>query len=314
VGSGKRPSVYFASQSVRNYCARRSTTGLALNRYKLLHATPDLSVSRFDHPPHEAHDDPEGEVAGRWAIAFVCAGSFDVVVDSARRRLSRGSVFLTRPGLEFRCQHADRCPTDVCLSIGFAPGAVSGIEEAWERAGWAARESATPRLAYVDRRMSGAATNGDQFEMERWALAALTALQADTHDPKARGHYASRRDDVDAVVAACRAIETDPMSRRSIADRARGVGLTSPQLTHWFRRYVGASPHRYVIRWRLAASTELLASGLNVSESCYRSGFENLSHFCRTFHRILGVRASAWHALAPRERRRKVQDLTGRRA
>ena len=116
-------------------------------------------------------------------------------MDGARRQLSRGSVFLTRPGLEFRCQHGDQCPTDVCLSIGFDPGAVSGMEEAWERAGWAARESATPRLAYVDRRMAGAAVNGDQFEIERWALAALTALQADTNEPNVAWtlHRAPRR-------------------------------------------------------------------------------------------------------------------------
>jgi AraC-like DNA-binding protein len=282
-----------------------------LNRYELLHATPDLSVNRFDHPPHEVHDDPDEEVARGWGIAFVRAGSFDVVVNGMRRQLFRGSVFLTRPGLEFRCQHGDRCPTDVCLSIRFDPGAVSGMEEVWERAGWSARESATPRLAYVDRRMARAAVNGDQFETERWALAALAALQADTNGPMSRGRYAARRGDVDAVVAVCRAIETDPISRRSIADRARDVGLTSTQLTHYFRRYVGASPHQYVVRWRLAVSTESLTSGLSVSETCYRSGFENLSHFCRTFQRTFGIRASAWRALTLRERRRKVQELMG---
>src|SRR5437773_1896896 len=180
------PSVYSTSLSTqfqRNSPHSPISRRPALNRYELLHATPDLSVSRFDHPPHEVHADPESEVASRWAIAFVRAGCFDVVVDGARRRLSQGSVFLTRPGLEFRCQHADRCPTDVCLSIRFDPGAVTGVEALWERAGWSARESATPRLAYVDRRMAGAAANGDQFEIERWALAALTALQADTNDP-----------------------------------------------------------------------------------------------------------------------------------
>src|SRR5215510_10141455 len=103
--------------------------------------------------------------------------------------------------------------------------------------------------------MAGAAVNGDQFEIERWALAALTALQADTNGPMSRGHYAARRGAVDAVVAVCRAIESDSISRRSIADRARDVGLTSTQLTHYFRRYVGASPHQYVVRWRLAVST-----------------------------------------------------------
>ncbi|MEP6619744.1 MAG: AraC family transcriptional regulator [bacterium] len=256
------------------------------------------------------HHDPDWEMASRWAIAFVHAGSFHVIVDGARLRLSAGSVFLQWPGLEFRCQHADECPVDVCLSIGFDAGAVSGVEHAWERAGWAARESATPRLAYVDRRMARAARDGDTFEVERWALAALTALRADTQDAGARGHYAARRADIDAVVAICNSIEADPTSRLSIAERARDVSLTGARLTHYFRRYLDVSPHQYVVRWRLAYSTELLDSGASVSDSCYRSGFENLSHFCRTFQRTFGVRASKWSTVALRERRRKVQDLT----
>lgn len=221
-------------------------------------------------------------------------------------------MFLTRPELAFRCQHADDCPTDVCVSIRFDPGAVSGFGHAWESAGWVARPSATPRLAYVERRIADAAANADRFQIERWALAALTALDVDTARPTARGHYAVRGADVDAVVAACRSIETDPISRRSIADRARDVALTSTQLTHLFRRYVGASPHRYVMHWRLALGAELLDSGLSVSESCYRCGFENLSHFCRTFQRTFGVRASMWRTLAHRERRRRAKEARSR--
>lgn len=134
-------------------------------------------------------------------------------------------------------------------------------------------------------------------------LAALRALSAD------RGAYSARVRDLDAIVATCRAIEADPVARRSIAQRARDVGLTGTRLTHGFRRYVGLSPHRYVVRWRLAAAAALLEAGHTVSDSCYRSGFENLSHFCRTFQRALGIRPKAWRALQSREMRRKVQDL-----
>jgi AraC family transcriptional regulator len=283
-----------------------------MNRYELLHATPDLTVSRFDHPPHEVHEDPEQEVASRWAVAFVQAGSFDVTVNGRRQRLSEGGVFAIHPGLEFRCLHAEACPTDVCISIAFDPSAISGHEQAWEDAGWSARESATPKLAYVDRRMASAVATKDSFEMERWALATLTALQGDSLQESARGHYTARKCDVDAVVAACEAIEADPASRRSIAERARDVGMPGTRLTYGFRRYAGVSPHQYVMRWRLTLSAELLSSGLNVSDTCYRSGFENLSHFCRSFQRTFGIRASAWRTLSLRERQRKVQDLTRR--
>jgi AraC-like DNA-binding protein len=282
-----------------------------MNRYQLLSATPDLSVSRFDHPPHEAHDDPEEEVATRWAIAFVLSGTFDVVHGGRRVRLQQGSVFLSRPGLTFRCQHQEQFPTDVCLSIGFEPRTVVDSEHAWERVGWAVRRSPTARLAYVEQRIRDAAAQGDTFQMERWALAALMALEADAGEGMARGQYGARRTNLDAVAATCRAIEVDPVARRSIADRAREVGLTSARLTRAFRRYVGTAPHAYVMRCRLAAAAELLDSGRSVSETCYRSGFENLSHFCRTFQRTFGVRASMWRTVSLEERRRRVRELAG---
>lgn len=219
----------------------------------------------------------------------------------------QGSVFLTRPGLEFRCAHDGPCPADVCLALSFEPVAVTGAEHGWVRAGWVARREPTPRLAHVQRRLAGAVDAGDQFETERWALAALTALEADSRAARARGHYAVRRGEVDLVIAACRAIEADPSGQLSVAQRARDLGLTSTRLTHAFRRYLGVSPHQYVVRHRLARAAALLDQGSGVSDSCWRSGFENLSHFCRTFQRALGVRASAWRHLSLSERRRKVQ-------
>ena len=283
-----------------------------MNRYQLLFATPDVSVSRFDHPPHQGHDDPDEEVATRWAIAFVQSGSFDVVQGRRGVRLRRGSVFLSRPGFIFSCRHHEESPSDVCLSIAFEPRNVAGSEHAWARAGWAVRRSPTPRLAYVDQRIRDAAADGGPFQLEQWALAALTALEADAAEGMTRGRYAARDRALDAVVATCRTVEMDSAARRSIADRARDVGLNSAQLTRAFRRYVGMAPHAYVMRCRLAAAAELLDSGMSVSETCYRSGFENLSHFCRAFRRTLGVRASLWRSVGHDEKRRKVRELAGR--
>lgn len=236
------------------------------------------------------------------------------MVQGTHHRLTTGSVLLTYPGLAFRCGHGGSCPDDVCLAVGFEPGAVAGVEDAWARAGWAARRVPTPRLAYVQRRLAGAVAAGDGFELERWALAGLTALVADAEGAGARGHYAPRPADLDAVGATCRAIEADPAARRSVAARARDVGLSSTRLTHGFRRYLGLSPHQYVVRWRLAAAAALLDDGRSVSDACWRSGFENLSHFCRSFQRAFGLRASLWPRIPLPERRRKVQDFLGGRA
>lgn len=280
-----------------------------MNRSATLHETRDLAVRKFDHPPHEVHLDPEHEEAERFALAFVQHGRFDVLLGRTRHRLSAGSLFLTRPGLAFRCEHDEVCPTDVCISIGFEAAAIDSHEAAWYAPGWTARETPTPRLSYVSARLLHAAVHGDTFALERWAIASLSALQADTATIPSRGPYAARRADVEAVVTVCESIEDDACARRSVADRAHAVGMTSPQLTHAFRRYLGTSPHQYVLRWRLAAAAEMLSAGSSVSESCYRAGFDNLSHFCRMFQRTFGVRASHWRTVAVRETRRKVQDF-----
>lgn len=280
-----------------------------VNRTEVLLATSELSVSRFDHPSHEAHCDPESETVDRWSVSFVQAGSFDVLLNGKRRSLSKGSVFVQRPGLEFRCSHAELFPSDMCATVSFDESVIATIAGLWARTGWWARECASPRLAYVDRRMADAVAGNNTFEMERWGIATLTALHDDASDTLTRGHYAVFRNDVDAVIETCRAIEQNPAERCSVAVRAQAVGFTGPQLTHAFRRYVGESPHQYVVRQRLMVSSNLLMSGFNVSETCYRSGFENLSHFCRTFQRAFGVRASAWHSIPLNEKRRKVQAL-----
>ncbi|MEO7997911.1 MAG: AraC family transcriptional regulator [Gemmatimonadaceae bacterium] len=280
-----------------------------MNRTEVLLQTPELSVTRFDHPPQHEHCDPDCETSERWTVSFVQTGSFDVMVAGKRRTLSKGSVFVQRPGLEFRCAHSELFPSDVCASVSFDDSTISTVAAMWNRTGWWARECASPRLAYVDRRMADAVSHNDAFELERWGLATLTALYDDASDTLTRGHYAVYRGDVDAVMETCRAIERDPTERCTVAERASTVGFTGPQLTHAFRRYVGESPHQYVVRQRLIVSCNLLMSGFSVSETCYRSGFENLSHFCRTFQRTFGVRASMWQTIPLPETRRKVQAL-----
>jgi AraC-like DNA-binding protein len=280
-----------------------------VNRSIRLFSTEDLSIHRFDHPEGEVHHDPESEVADGWSIAFVQRGAFTVEADGRRVGLRTGSAFIHRPGLAFRCAHQELCPDDVCLSINFMPEAVGTADEAWERAGWVARDVPTPRLAFVEGRLAEAAGTGDRFQLERWGLAGLTALASDTRGRRTRGPYAPRRDDLDAVLATCRAIEAAPAEHRTIAARAREVGMTGPRLTHAFRRYLGVSPHRYVVRWRLREATRLLDAGASVSASCWRSGFENLSHYTRSFQRALHLLPSRWSRLAPAERRRKVQAL-----
>lgn len=283
-----------------------------VNRLTPLLTTQDLALARFDHPAHEPHEDPDLEVADRWTIAFVMHGTFELACGGRAVQMRPGSLFVPHPGVHFSCRHHARCPDDVCLSITVAPHAAEPWADAWTRAGWVAREVPTPRLAWTRQRLHRALDQDDPLAREHWALEALGALVADTGPHTARGPYAPRARELDAVVAASEGIDADPARRRSVAGLALEVGLDAPRLQRAFARYAGTSPLAYLISRRLHLATQLLDAGATVSEACYRSGFENLSHFCRSFRRATHGRPSEWAGRPHREKREKVQAILGR--
>lgn len=280
-----------------------------MNRLTPLLATGDLTLARFDHPAHEPHEDPDHEVADRWTIAFVLAGTFELEIAGRTVPMRPGSLFVPRPGVHFRCRHHAHCPDDVCLSVTLAPDVAEPEADAWTATGWVAREVPTPRLAWTGVRLHRAVDAGDALAREHWSLAALGALRADATGRGARGPYAPRPHDLDAVVAACEAIDQAPGQRRTIASLARDVGRTAPALQRAFGRYAGTTPLAYLISRRLHLATRLLDAGATVSDACYTAGFENLSHFCRTFRRATGSQPSRWQRQPAREKREKVQAI-----
>ncbi len=55
-----------------------------------------------------------------------------------------------------------------------------------------------------------------------------------------------------------------------------------------FKKIYGKTPHQYLILVRIERATELLKSGIPVSEVCYLIGFKSLSSFCGLFKRLVG--------------------------
>jgi AraC-like DNA-binding protein len=50
------------------------------------------------------------------------------------------------------------------------------------------------------------------------------------------------------------------------------------------------------MRVRLLRAAQRLRAGAGVTDTCYATGFNNLSHFIRTFRRTLGVPPSRFGA------------------
>ena len=92
----------------------------------------------------------------------------------------------------------------------------------------------------------------------------------------------------------------------TIADLADLAGLTESHLIRAFHREFGLPPHAYHLRRRLAAASELLASGLSVSTVAYECGFADQSHLSRKFKEVYGLTPAAWATAVAAGSRRKA--------
>jgi len=73
-----------------------------------------------------------------------------------------------------------------------------------------------------------------------------------------------------------------------LPDLARGVGMSETKMKQLFRQIFGDSIYNYYQTARMDAAARML-KGLSVSETGYRLGFSNMSHFTRLFekhHRV----------------------------
>lgn len=274
-----------------------------MNRLTPLLRTPEVDLALFDHPPHHVHDDPEEEVASSYAINFVERGSFELEIGKSWVRVPEGQVLVTHPGMRFRCRHDEQCPTDECLSLAVADELVESLPHGPADL---VRQPivASRHLAFVHRRVRGALRDADWLGAENWVLHGIAIVGRSGRTAR---NSSDERLGLDTVVQVCEEIESDPARRRSVGEMARDVGLTSFQLTRRFQSYLGLAPHQYVLQQRLRQATLRLAEGDSVTDTCYRVGFENLSHFCRTFARTLGIVPSRWRSLAAREQRRRLR-------
>jgi AraC family transcriptional regulator len=96
----------------------------------------------------------------------------------------------------------------------------------------------------------------------------------------------------DRIAAARELMDASPARHHSLPNLASHVAMSPFAFARVFRELVGLPPHRYLVRVRLQRARALLESGTSVTAACYASGFNNLSHFIRTFRAHFGVAPS----------------------
>lgn len=81
----------------------------------------------------------------------------------------------------------------------------------------------------------------------------------------------------------------------SIGDIAAYVGMNRSAVCTFFRRNEGETIGKYKNELRLDEARRLLASSaFSIQEICYKSGFRDVAHFCRTFRKITGTSPSEY--------------------
>ena len=85
-----------------------------------------------------------------------------------------------------------------------------------------------------------------------------------------------------------------PEENHSLTSLAAEAGMSPFYFARVFSELVGEPPHRYLLRFRLRRSAKLLRMGALVTEAAIKSGFPDVSHFSKTFHRRYGVPPSRY--------------------
>ena len=257
-----------------------------MNRVQTIFEGASVVVERFDHAEHCFHRDEGSEVTQSIAVTFVESGDFEIVETNEHWRFKQFDVLLSLPGTARTYRHYSECPTDVCLSLSYAPEIV---EEALGRPPRSVppRVSAGAASGFSLRRMLGALKSSDAMAIESVAFDCTLALGPYSWEGtgKLKGATAHSR----RIESACEAMVAGLADNRSLTSTAREVGMSTFYFARVFRELVGQSPHQYLLRARLAHAARLLRKETSVTEAAFSSGFGNLSHFTRTFHGYFGV-------------------------
>lgn len=81
----------------------------------------------------------------------------------------------------------------------------------------------------------------------------------------------------------------------TIDDIARYVNMNRTSFCRFFKHNMGMSFINYLNDYRISKACELLnKSELNISQVCYKSGFNDIPYFCRVFRRMVGLSPSKY--------------------
>ena len=260
-------------------------------RVRKIKETPNVSLTRFDHPAGARLPDSEEQAADRFQINIVERGAFRLGHKGQEWLLGTGCVFLSRPNEVYRYAHLEDVEPDSCLSVTLSRSFSREVSE--RLLCLALVPHISNRLRFLQLELASIVQHDIPLGLETLACefveAAAEASTGDRHlyRPNQLNWYAER------IHAARQRIDANPADQHSLSQLSSLVAMSPFLFARVFRELIGVPPHRYLIQIRLARARTLLESGMSVTDTCYAAGFNNLSHFIRTFRRHFGLVPSA---------------------
>ncbi|PYV74248.1 MAG: hypothetical protein DMG96_20755 [Acidobacteria bacterium] len=245
-------------------------------RVQTVKQTADVSLTRFYHAPGAILTDSEEQAADRFEFNIVLAG---------------GCVFLSRPNDVYRYAHLPNIDADTCLSVNLSQTLSNELGEQLRCLPLV--PPITNRLRFLQLQLGSIVRDDIGLRLETLACELVDAVaEASTNKrhlyrPSQLQWYAER------IHAARQRMDGDPAGQHSLWRLSSQVAMSPFLFARVFRELTGFPPHKYLLQLRLARARTLLESGMSVTNTCYAAGFNNLSHFIRTFRKHFGFVPSA---------------------
>lgn len=256
-------------------------------RVRTLRDTDAVSVERCDHPPGARLPEIDEQAPAVYEVNIVERGWFRLRYGRAEHLLGPGSVFLARPGESYTFGHFSDVEADVCMSIAYRGVLADAVQRTFRRLPLVPPPTNRQRYLWLELQRTTTALGVESIACELADAVKHARDGCHLYRPQQLKWYAQRihaaREEIDGNVAA----------QHSLWQLSSAVAMSPFAFARIFRELVGLPPHRYLLRRRLQRARTLLESGMAVTDACFEVGFNNLSHFTRTYQRHFGALPSS---------------------
>ena len=271
--------------STRLTISPRRVIWAAMSAQTLLHSDCVSVIDyRCDAGPHS---ESFVEVHSAYSVSYVRQGSFGCRTRGQFHELVAGATLVGHPGEEFMCTHEHVCG-DACLSFHFSPEFVDSLGirgEQWQ----AGAMPPVAELMVLGELGAAIAANASEVGLDElgvWFAGRYVDLVSDRQRKRDTVSPSDRR----RAVRAAMWIDANSPEDIDLETTARAAGLSPFHFLRVFSNALGVTPHQYLVRSRLRHAARLLADDEGtITDIAGRVGFNDLSNFVRTFHRVAGV-------------------------